>query len=208
MALELSSGEAGPPPASPSRRGRRGHAGCGMSAGPRRANALKQSCIFLRSRAARPITPDWYPRNIGPPNAISGQHHHPQSPEISGQKHHAAGVDGKSLTELLGDTAYLSCPVTAATKSGTTTQAMKTPTDRKHLRRYRRPSSVSKLELSSALAGFHIVPRLTPERVRRIALKPKTMLANQARTAANQAVAKPTSATPARTCDMCCTFPA
>ena len=63
------------------------------------ANALKQSCIFLRSRAARPITPDWYPRNIDPPYATSGQHHHPQSPESSAQKHHAAGIDRKSAKE-------------------------------------------------------------------------------------------------------------
>jgi hypothetical protein len=32
----------------------------------------------------------------------AGQHHDQQRPESSGQKHHALGVDGKSLTEWLG----------------------------------------------------------------------------------------------------------
>src|SRR5690606_35750171 len=59
--------------------------------------------------------------------------------------------------------AHLSCPVIAATSHVPPTHAMKIPSAFKHLRRCRRPSSVSMVELSSTLAGFHNV--LRPQRL-------------------------------------------
>ena len=59
----------------------------------------------------RPVTemqPDTRcnPRSTDTQHATPGQHHHQQWPESSGQKHHVAGIDGKSLAELSERTHY------------------------------------------------------------------------------------------------------
>ena len=41
------------------------------------------------------------PRSTDTHDTTSGQHHHQQRPESSGQKHHAAGIDGKYLTGIV-----------------------------------------------------------------------------------------------------------
>jgi len=78
--------------------------GCGLYRGPSRQYWLnKTGYDRSKSPCGTEMQPDirWNPRSTDTPYAPPGQHHYRHWPERPGQKPHAAGIDGKSLTELL-----------------------------------------------------------------------------------------------------------